>query len=196
MLENPAEGFLPGRDEPGLRSPGVDVAGNFRQHGLRLQAQTNRAWQRVTISGSGLQGSGSLSEVRGAHFFRTAVNVGLFSDLPFYEQSVGGNSRAEAESGVRPVKVAEIDSAEGTEAVEIEVGVFGLERVECPGDLPVSKTQGSVPLGELQLFSDTASLVLWNDGENMRVLDEFSLEHSGKRIDKANELAVAEGAQD
>ena len=86
--------------------------------------------------------------------------------MPFGHQAVG-RQRAVQRAGGYAVKIRQKFAADGTETIEIEVGIAKFERIEGPTDDANIAAEGLFPLEEFDGAADAAApaylLCPWSD---------------------------------
>src|SRR5580704_16784863 len=93
------------------------------------------------------------------------------------------------------VAVWNVSANDGTQPREVEVGVFQLQRVECPFNEIDSSSNRIVALSELQQSPDAPVLVFGRNADQMRVKIDRSAVHSGKGQSNPNSFALVERSQ-
>src|SRR5215471_12591484 len=117
--------------EPGLEG-GADVGLNLRDRGCGRFGGGNWKGRR-----SGDRLSRDTDEGRGVGGFRGDIVDGgddaLGVEMPFGEKAIGGQAAVQRAAG-DPVKIGDVGTDDGAEAIEIEMRVAHFERVEGPFD--------------------------------------------------------------
>ena len=68
--------------------------------------------------------------------------------MPFDEKAIGGHATVERAGG-DAVEIGDVAARDGAETIDIEVGVFGFERVESPLDETNAAAKGVLALESL-----------------------------------------------
>lgn len=92
------------------------------------------------------------------------------------------------------VAIGEIDAGDGSEAIEIEMGIFQFERIESPLDKMNAIAESILALSELEAAAYAAILILRENGGHVRVEEREATSKSCKGHSKADHLIAVEGA--
>jgi hypothetical protein len=116
-------------------------------------------------------------------------------EVPFGEETIGGHAAVERAGG-DAVEIGDIAAGDGAETIDVEVGVFGFERVEGPLDETKAAAKGVFALRELELTTDAAIAVGRKDGGHVGVEIGGVIVEADEGFGKADHLIAVEGAED
>src|SRR3974377_1971089 len=88
--------------------------------------------------------------------------------MPFDEEPVGGQAAVQGAGG-DAIKVGNVAAADCAEAIDVEMGVFGFERIEGPFDDTNAAVGGVLRLKEFEIGADTAVAVRRKNAGHVRV---------------------------
>jgi len=127
-----------------------------------------------------------------------SVNDAKYSwgiEMPFDEEAVRGHAAMERAGG-DAVEVGNVAARDGAESVEIEVGVFGFERVEGPLDEADVAPKGVFALHEFELAADAAIAVRWQDSGHVGVEVRCAVVEADVGFGETDHGVVFKGAED
>ena len=135
---------------------------------------------------------------RGAWFGNQVVNGrdnagGI--EMPFDEEAVGGHAAMERAGG-DAVKIGNVAAGEGAQTIEVEVGIFGFERIKGPFDETNAASEGVFTLGEFELTADATIAMGREDRGHVGVEVRSVIVKADECFGEADHLAAIEGAED
>ena len=89
-------------------------------------------------------------------------------EMPFDEEAVRGHATVEGTGG-DAIEIGDVAAADGAEAIDIEMGIFGFEGIEGPLDETNAAAECVFALKEFELAADAAIAVGRKHGGHVRV---------------------------
>jgi hypothetical protein len=119
-------------------------------------------------------------------------------EMPFDEEAIGGDAAVKRARG-DAVEIGNVAAADGAEAIDIEMSVFGFKRVEGPFDEANAAAESVFALEELKIAADATIAVGGKNAGHVRVeIGSLAVEtdvglgetHHGVAIEGAENLAT------
>ena len=151
------------------------------------------------ISGGGEDGVGEM-DVGGAvarlgsEFVDGGDGAGRI-EMPFDKEAIGGHAAMEWAGG-DAVEIGNVASRDGAETIDIEVRVFGFERVEGPLDETNAAAKGVLALREFELAANTAIAVRGKNGGHVGVEVRGFVVQTDEGFGEADHVRAIESAED
>jgi hypothetical protein len=115
--------------------------------------------------------------------------------IPFHEQTIGGNATMKRAGG-DAIKIRNVPAGYAAEAIEIEMSIFGFERIKSPLDETNVAAESVFPLGEFELAADAAVAISRKNGSHVRVEVRSVIVKADVGLGEADHGVAVEGAED
>lgn len=116
-------------------------------------------------------------------------------EMPLDEETIGGDTAVER-AGSDAVEIGEVVAGDGAETVDVEVCVFGFERIEGPLDEANAAEKSVFALKELELTADAAVAMREENGGHMGMEIRGAVVEADVGFGEADHGVTVEGAED